>query len=451
MKIITAFLFAFQLAASLFSQQTTSQKLDELITVYASFNKFNGTVLIARHGEILLEKGYGFKNVRDQTVNDPHTIFQVGSITKEFTATVILKLAEQKKLKLTDPLIKYFPDFPGGDSITIRNLLTHTSGIFNYTEIKDFWNQLSLHTTAQAVMDTLKKRPLLFQPGEKFSYSNSNYMLLAYIIQKLTHKSYETVVRDWIFKPLGMSHSGFDFTGLKDPNKAKGYWDFSLAKYTEGPLSDSSEFIGSGEIYSTAGDLYKWHLALQSGKILSKALQLLAYQPYRGQYGYGWELDTIYSKDIRVVGHGGRVFGFESKMIRIPEDNVFVILLNNDSDGPYLHMIGEKILAIIYQQPYTMPEKPLQLSEEMLKAHTGIYAADEKHSFEVRLVNGHLFGVEGPDRMHELFPMKNNRFRFMEHEGEEGTFEFLMDEYGKAKEISTITRGGIKLTLKKIK
>src|SRR6266487_272949 len=449
MRITISILFAFLFTQSSFCQETAPQKLDELITTYAKLNKFNGTALIAQHGKILLEKGYGFKDVQDNSLNDQHTIFLIGSITKEFTAAIILKLAEQKKLTLSDNLSKYYPDFPKGDSITIKNLLTQTSGIFNYTEINDFWNQLSLHTNEKNVLDTLKKRGLIFSPGEKFSYSNSNYMLLAYIIQRVTHNPYETVVHDWIFKPLGMSHSGFDFTALKDFNKAKGYWDFSAAKYTEGPLNDSSEYIGSGEIYSTTGDLYKWHVALQSGKILSKALQEQAYQSYLGQYGYGWELDTIFNK--KIVGHGGRMFGFESKMSRIPEDDVFVILLNNESDGSYLQPITKRIMAIIYNQPYTMPEQPLILSEDMLKAYAGIYAADEHHSFEVRLINGHLFGMEGPDKMLELVPLKNNKLKFMEREGEEGAFEFVMDKNGQPEEMSTVNPRGIKLTLKKIK
>jgi len=448
-KILLLILLPATLIQSTHSQEMITEKLDSAVAVYASLNAFNGSVLVARHGKVLLQKGYGYKNVQDKSVNDANTIFQVGSITKEFTATIILKLIEQKKLALTEKLSKYYAGLPGGDSITIKNLLTHTSGIFNYTEINNFWNQLSLPTNEKNVTDSLRNHVLLFLPGEKFSYSNSNYMLLAYIIQKITGQSYETVVRNWIFKPLNMTHSGFDFTGLKNPDKSTGYWDFSAAKYTVGPPSDSSEYIGGGEIYSTVNDLYRWHQALQSGNILSKALQEQAYQPFKGPYGYGWELDTIYDK--KIVGHAGRMFGFESKMIRIPEDDIFIILLNNESAGPALQLVANKVLAILYQRPYTLPEQPLQLSEEQLKIYAGTYLADGDHTFEVALINGHLFGIEGPDRLHEFFPMKNNNFKVMDHNEEAGIFEFIMDENGQVKEVTTVNPRGIRVTLKKVK
>jgi CubicO group peptidase (beta-lactamase class C family) len=428
-----------------------TEKIDNVINVYTSFNKFNGSVLVACKGKILLQKGYGLKNVQDRSANDPNTIFQIGSITKEFTAAIILKLIEHKQLQLTDKLSKFFPGFPMGDSIIIKNLLTHTSGIFNYTEMNDFWHQSAKPTNEQQVLDTIKKRGLSFSPGEKFSYSNSNYMLLAYVIQKVTHQPYETVLRTEIFQPLGMSQSGFDFTGLKGNNKAKGYWNLSPAKTEEAPPGDSTEYIGSGEIYSTVRDLYKWHRALQSDKILGKALLQQAYQPFIGKYGYGWELDTMYKRNI--VGHAGRMFGFECKMVRVPEDDVFIILLNNCSDKPLLQTIARNIMAIIYQQPYTLPAKPLTLNEETLNNYTGIYGNDEKLFFEVRLINGHLFGIEqrGEKMMIELLPIKNNTFMFISGEGEEGKFEFVTDETGKPGEITTITPRGNKLILKKVR
>ena len=448
MKKILLFFSAICITQLLPAQDTIPEKLDKILTTYMKCNKFNGSVLVARSGKVLLAKGYGYKNVEDKTWNDEHTIFQIGSMTKTFTATVILKLVSQKKLALTDKLSKYFPTFPKGDNITIKNLLTHTSGIFNYTDVYDFWAQSMKPTNKKSVLDSIMKRPLLFSPGEKFSYSNSNYMLLAYIIQKITGQSFETIVTNWIFKPLKMLESGFDFTGLHDKDKAKGYWNFSAAKLVEGPHNDSSEFIGSGEIYSTVIDLYKWHEALQESKVLDKKMLDQAYQQYKGAYGYGWEMDTIGGK--RTVGHGGRVFGFECSLIRVPEDDVCIILLNNNSDGPYLHAIGQKIMSVIYGQSYSLPEQPLDLSEEKLKPYAGMYVSDDHHNFEVKLINGHLFGMESPEHSLELLPLTNNRFIFMEHEGEEGVLTFEMDENGLVKQFSTINSRGMKLTIKKV-
>lgn len=447
MKKIILCLFAWPISLAVVGQDPISQKSDEVLTTYCKLNRFNGSALVAVGGKIVLQKGYGFKNVQQKTLNDEHTIFMIGSITKEFTAAVILMLAEQKKLSLNDKVSKYFPGFVKGDSITLKNLLTHTSGIFNYTELGDIWALSARPTNEQNVLDSIQKRPLLFSPGEKFSYSNSNYMLLAYIIQKVTHQPYEAVVRHWLFKPLGMLHSGFDFQGLHDPEKSTGYWHFSAAKTTEGPVLDSSEYIGSGNMYSTVTDLLKWHQALQSGKFISKQLQQEAYLPFKGPYGFGWELDSVAGK--KIIGHNGRMFGFESKMMRIPEDDVFVILLNNHSGQPSLGTIGQTLISILYQQPYTLPQRPIVIDEVTLKDYTGFYEDEEHRTFEIQLLNGHLFVMASPENQIELFPLKNNQCMFMEHEAGEGIMEFIMDEQGKVKKVSFHTPRGVKTATKK--
>lgn len=444
-------LFVLFLSTQVLFAQDVPKKTDALVQAYVNVNKFNGSVLVAQKGKVLLAKGYGFKDAEKRIPNDANTIFQLGSITKEFTSAVILKLAEDKKLALSDKLSKYYPDFPKGDSITIKNLLTHTSGIFDYTHVPDFIKQSVVHTDEQKVLEFLKSRPLDFSPGTAYSYSNSGYMLLAYIIQKVTGSPYETVVRNMLFKPLHMSHTGFDFTGLNDPAKAKGYTDFSAAEMKEGPAIDSSQFIGSGEIYSTVGDLYKWHNALQTGKILSKALQEQAYQPNKGPYGYGWELDTAYHK--QTVGHSGGMFGFRTKMVRVPVDDVFVILLCNDSDDPYINTISKKILAVIYGQPYILPAQPIKLTTEMLKAYAGTYIVEmhgQHHSFETQMINGHLMAV-GPEETLELIPIKNNYFRFMGKEGEEGDLEFIKGDKGNVTEYHSLRPDGVQIVAKKVK
>lgn len=429
--------------------QNKSQLIDEVIGRYASLNKFNGSVMVAEKGQLLLQKGYGYRDVPAQLPNDPETIFEVGSITKEFTATIILKLAESKKLSLTDRLSKYEPGFPKGDSITIQNLLTQTSGIFNYTDTKDIWEKSSKPTDEHTVVEFLKSKPLGFRPGEKFSYSNSNYMLLAYIIQKVNGKTYEAVVSELIFKPLHMARSGFHFAALKDENKAKGYWTFTPAEYREGPPTDPTQFIGSGEIYSTVNDLYKWHQALQAGKILSAELLQRAYNPFKKEYGYGWEMmDSIGGK--QVVGHGGRMLsGFESAMRRVPADDVFIILLDNNADGPYVNTISSDLLAILYGKHYDLPEKPIELTTEQMNAYTGKYGESKERYMEIKIINGHLFAKDRENMM-QLIPLKNNYFRFMEHEGEQIDLQIGMDGNGVAQSISVPGRNGQINTIKRL-
>src|SRR6187551_1611091 len=208
-----------------FAQETG--KLDALINAYAKMYKFNGSALVAKNGVILLNKGYGYRNAADKIANTEQTVFQLGSITKQFTSAIILKLQQEKKLSVSDKLSKYFPGYPKGDSITIEHLLTHTSGIFNYTSDGNFMaNEVAKSTDREKIMALFKDRPLDFSPGTGWNYSNSGYSLLGYIIEAVTKKTYYQAVRKYIFTPLHMTHSGFDFTHLKSNEKATGY--FSL-------------------------------------------------------------------------------------------------------------------------------------------------------------------------------------------------------------------------------
>jgi CubicO group peptidase (beta-lactamase class C family) len=249
-------------------------KIDTLLSTYAKLHKFNGAALVAKNGVILLNKGYGYRDATLKTPNDEHTIFQLGSITKQFTSAIILKLQEEKKLSVSDKLGKYFPGYPKGDSITIRQLLTHTSGIFNYTNNGEFMkNEITKPATREKMLALFKDKPLDFSPGTGWNYSNSGYLLLGYIIEDVTKMTYEQAVRKYIFTPLRMTHSGFDFTDLKTKEKATGYFNLDQKENTAAPIVDSSVSFSAGAIYSTTGDLFLWHKALQTNTILSKEQQ----------------------------------------------------------------------------------------------------------------------------------------------------------------------------------
>jgi CubicO group peptidase (beta-lactamase class C family) len=261
--------------------QNISTKLDTLIGAYENESGFTGTVLVATKGTVILEKGYGYKNKSTKALNDTNTIFQIGSITKQFTSAIILQLLEQNKLALQDSLTKYIPDYPNGDKITIEQLLTHTAGVYNYTNDAAFVEKESTHPIIRdSLITRFKYKPLDFPPGQKYRYSNSGYFLLGYIIEKITGQSYFQVVRQHIFQPLHMDHSGFDFTGLNNPNKAIGYT--SPQSTMPASIVDSSVSFSAGAIYTTVGDLYKWDRALLAGKILSPASRLfnLIFHPF---------------------------------------------------------------------------------------------------------------------------------------------------------------------------
>ena len=353
--------------------QNMSAKLDTILSTNAHLHKFNGSVLVAKKSIILLNKGYGYRNAAGKVVNDENTIYQLGSITKQFTAAIILKSQEERKLSVQDKLSKYFPAYPKGDSITIEQLLTHTSGIYNYTQNGDFMSkEVTNPANREKIMTLFKDKPLDFSPGTGWNYSNSGYILLGYIIEIATRKPYEEVVRKYIFTPLQMTHSGFDFTHLKSTEKATGYFKLDNPNAAPAPTVDSSVSFSAGAIYSTTGDLYRWHNALLTNTILTKVQQEKAYTPVRNEYGYGWGIDSLEGK--RRVGHGGGIHGFTTNISRLPEDDVCIVLLSNASDQT-LEEITSTIFSVLYNRPYELPKERtiIKIPEETLKQYIGEY------------------------------------------------------------------------------
>ncbi|HYE53921.1 MAG TPA: serine hydrolase domain-containing protein, partial [Chitinophagaceae bacterium] len=314
--------------------QTLTSKLDEFLSVLQRTNKFNGVALVAKDGKILLNKGYGWRDAHKRVLHDEHSIFQIGSITKQFTATVVLYLQEQGKLRVSDTIGKYVPGFPNGGRITIEHLLTHTSGIYSYTNDSRFMNVQAVKPIAlDSLINIFRNKPLDFQPGAQYRYNNSGYILLGYIIQKVSGKPYEQMVRELIFRPAGMQHSGFDFKGLKAPERSTGY--FALAYDTiRSTLVDSSVSYAAGSIYATAEDLYKWSKALLADKVIKRSSINKAFTPYKNNYGYGWAIDSLEGK--RIIEHNGGIFGFTSDMLWVPADGVCIVLLSNKPEmlGP---------------------------------------------------------------------------------------------------------------------
>ncbi|RFS14128.1 serine hydrolase [Emticicia sp. C21] len=421
------------LLAGLFSNisaQNIPQKLEELMSAYAQNREFNGTVLIAKGGRILLEKGYGYQNLEKKLNNTSATLYPIASITKTFTATLILKLAELKQLSLQDKLSKYYPDFPKGDSITIENLLTHTSGIFNYTEDNNFMhNESGKPASEQKILSLFKNKPLDFSPGKGWNYSNSGFSVLGYIIEKVTKMSYYSAIRKYLFTPVTMYNSGFDFVGLPIDKKAIGYYSDSGKDYNkQGPLEDSSVVFAAGAIYSSVGDLYKWHQALQNNLIISKNMMDKAYTPFMKNYGYGWIIDSLYHK--RIVSHSGGLPGYRSNFARIVEDDVCIILLNN-TEIPGLGMITNNLLAVLYNQPYKLPtqKKSISLDKKILERYVGTYEVTKQPlKIEFKIEDNRL--VAYPFRGPRSILAATDESHFFDIEQEQIEISFEKDETG---------------------
>ncbi|QKZ13560.1 serine hydrolase domain-containing protein [Spirosoma sp. KUDC1026] len=385
--------------------QPVKQQIEKLVDTYAALGKFNGSILVAAQGKLLLNKGYGYKDIKQKTFNDPHTIYQIASLTKSFTATLILKLVESNRLALTDKVSQFYPDLPKGDSITIDQLLSHTSGLSD----DDSNTRTKTYPGSEEAkfLVALRERPLDFIPGTDWKYSNAGYILLGYIIEHVSGMSYYEAVRTYLFSPLGMNHSGFDFIGLSSPNKATGYWEFPQNDTARAAtLIDYRGPRAAGAIYSTTGDLYQWHQGLQGGKLISSSLLNRAYTPVKNNYGYGWMIDSV--GRTKVVWHSGDIWGFKSELARVPADDICIIMLNNMEDVD-LHIITRKILAILYHQPYQWPARTrIQLSTRVLQAYIGEYQLRPGEWIKVSL-DGHRLTAT-TTRKQELYAQKEDYF-----------------------------------------
>jgi len=407
-KIIS---FGIQLCFSVIAiGQSVNAELEEAVMTFVNQEKFTGSVLVARKGEVLLHKGYGLKNAVAAQPNSTKSIFQVASLAKQFTAAVILKLQEQGKLSVQDKISQYIPDYPNGEKISIHHLLSHSSGIYNYTDNKVFMaSDQSKPVTLDSMIRLFKYQPLNFEPGTRFSYSNSGYTLLGYIIEKLTGQPYQSVLEHLILKPLGLRHTGYDYEALKDPNKTKGYTQYSSENYILANPVHSSILYTTGALYSTTGDLYKWHQALMGTRFLSAASVNLLYTTHTSRYGYGWQIDSLYNK--KRVSHSGNVAGFKSNINRIPEDDICVIILsnsNNSQPGPLVMIC----LAILYQQPYQLPvvKKHITLKEDVLRQYTGVYQFNPELSMTFTIKNNKLFAQPSSQPGFELWAETENKF-----------------------------------------
>lgn len=275
----------------------------------------------------------------------------------------------------------------------------------------------------------LSKKPLDFEPGSNWAYSNSGYSILGFIIRKVSGMPYEQLVRNYIFKLLKMNCSGFDFEHLENQGKAIGYSVMANNVNTVSSYSNSSIVFAAGAIYSTVGDLYKWHKALQSYQVAGKELMTKAYTPFRKNYGYGWIIDSVGAQ--KMVYHSGNIAGFCSVLIRIPQDDICIILLNN-KEGTELETIARKIIDILYNRPYAMPTKKtaINLPESVLERYVGTYEIADIHLvIEVTIQNNQLIAhaVDGPT--FTLTAEKQNLFFIQDSQAE---IEFVVGATGTA-------------------
>lgn len=369
-------------------------KLERLMEYFAANNNFNGTVLVAHKGTILLAKGYGYSDAQKKTPNTENTVFQIGTNTMQFTAELLLMIDAQGKFSLDDKVAKFLPTFPNGNKISIKNLLTHTSGLFDYTKDTALMSQSDKPMLRDTLLAAFKDKPLAFEPGEKFEFSYSNYVVLGLIAEIITDRKYEWLVKERIFNACGMYHSGFDFTDLVDDNKAVGH-RHSGSDLVAAPLADSSVYYAAGGMYTTVGDLYKWHRTLKEYKLLPRDWQEIAYTPFKNHYAFGWEVENMFQK--KFLENSGTLSGFSSFELRQESDDVFIILLEN-SVLPVEEnkVIADNIVKCLYEKDYRIPgAKQLDAEKERIASKEEKVEEEEKEKEPVRVKRRSVEKEEG--------------------------------------------------------
>jgi CubicO group peptidase (beta-lactamase class C family) len=386
-----------------------SSQIIEYLNAQSAVNNFTGSVLVARSSEVILSQGCGMANYELDVPNTPETIFRIASITKQFTALAIVQLQEQGLLNIRETISKYLPNYPEtGKNITIHHLLTHTSGIPNYTSFPDYLETMMLPSPVEKTIAKFKDLPLEFQPGEKFSYSNSGYTLLTYILEKVTGKSYETYLQEHIFHPLGMQNTGYDRHSLILKNRAAGYTADSNG-LQNAMYIDLSVISGAGGLYSTVEDLYLWDRALYTEKLVSQSSLDRIFTADKNEYGYGWVVSTAFNR--KQVWHNGGINGFRTSIMRFIDDGVCAIVLSNNDTVP-VEIICQDLAAIVFGEKYELPKErvAIEVDSQIYDLYVGEYELTPEFIITITKEDRKLFArATGQDKL-EIYPESPTKY-----------------------------------------
>jgi CubicO group peptidase (beta-lactamase class C family) len=405
-----------------------------------------GSVLVARGGQVLLSKGYGSANLEWEIPNSPNTKFRLGSITKQFTAASILLLEERGKLKVNDPVKTYWPDAPPAwEKITIFHVLTHTSGIPSFTSFADYPKLEPFPTTAEQLVARFRDKPLEFQPGEKWNYSNSGYVLLTYLIERISGTSYEKFVRENIFEPLGLKDSGYDSNSAMIPHRASGYTR-NNDRFENAGFIHMSVPQGAGALYSTAEDLLKWEQGLFGGKVVQTASLEKMTTPFENNYAFGLQVDTVGGR--KIIDHGGGIEGFNTELAYYPDDKLTVVVLGNVNGNTPLE-IARKLAAVNHGETVTLPgeRKEITLDTKVLSRYVGAYQMAQGPPMLITLENNRLSEKLGNQPAFPIFPQSETMF-FLEVV--DAQIEFAKDESGEHASQLTLHQNGRDIVAKRL-
>lgn len=413
--MLVRFLIAILLSAASLAQHSAptppkddAARMEQIVRSYVP-RRFMGTVLVARDGNVILSKGYGSANLEWDIPNAPNTRFRLGSITKQFTAASILLLEERGKLKTDDLVKKYMPDAPAAwDKITIFHLLTHTSGIPNFTAFPDYHSRETAPITPEKLVEWFRDKPLDFQPGEQWKYSNSGYVLLGYLLEKISGQTYSEFLQQNIFTPLDMKDSGYDSNSALIARRAGGYERDGDKVVNTGFVHMTIPF-SAGALYSTTEDLLRWEQGLFGGKVLTAASLAKMTTPFKNNYAFGIGVATV--RGHKVIEHGGGIEGFNTHMAYYPDDKLEVVVLSNLAAGAPPE-IAARLAQVAHGETVVLPSerKEITVAPAILAAYAGTYEIAPTFSIVVTLEDGRLMTQATGQRKLEIFPESESKF-----------------------------------------
>lgn len=344
--------FAIACVFALLLQTLRADHVDKYVKAEMEKRQIPGVGLtIIRGGKTTKSAAYGFANLELKSPVKPETVFEIGSVTKQFTAACILVLQQEGKLSVEDKISKHFPEIPPRWSdITIRHLLNHTSGIKSYTGLSGF--ELTKHLTQKEFITALWELPLEFPPGEQFKYCNSGYSLLGYIVENVSGKNYWEFLGEKIVAPLGLTSMTNREPSIIVPNRADGYEKSRSGRRINRDY-DLTDVFAAGAIVATVGDLAKWNASLDTEKILSNASKSAMWTSGKlnngkeTEYGFGWRVGPY--QDHKNIGHSGSTSGFSASLQRFPNDNVTVVLLCNSGEEGVATVLAKTIASFYFK------------------------------------------------------------------------------------------------------
>ncbi len=453
--ILSVFALVLYVNAAAAQSLDIAAEIDRYLTARTQLGRFNGAVLVAKDGRVIFRKGYGFADIEKRVPYTPEARHEVASITKMFTSMAALQLRDKGKLKLEDPICNYLTDCPEAwRPVTIQHLMRHTSGIPDYEEKLELFSPKHVEfmirpDATDLIYANAKKLPLDFKPGEKFHYSNTAYIVLAHVIQKVSGRPFNKFVEKNILKPAGMKDSGM-FAASKPPeNFAAGYSSESLGwekilpgvSLTGGHLKKVPQIslqapAGDAALYSTVDDLYKWSLIMDGGgKLVSAKTAQEIFTPGLEGYGYGWFIDKSFERTR--LSHTGGLPGYASDLTKFPEEKLTIVIFSN-IDNVRTSRVKRDITAMVLGKLWDMPVSGnvAALTPEQFAKLLGNYKMSDGATLRIfkdpepnSLLAAHI-----PDRyMAGLIPMSATEFYMPLTEGRA---IFTLDADGRAVKVN---------------